>query len=137
LGGLRTSPQHMEATVEKFGMLDLTFEAVAPIPACPRASAKLLRDLELIDLRDEDSILLGLEDKWQRFLQDLVAESAKGQWIVKMLLQYPNFYNTNDLTKAPHSMPRVNPITFPERFLIKDACLTNCDQVWLFKHFHV
>ncbi len=137
LGGLLTAEETNYGSLKKYRLLDLSFDTISPLPEAHSIDARFLKNVGYLpdaeDIKD-GPILPECDDAG--LLEELIDDINKKVWLVKVFLR-------DDELETAIEQHRVSDLLetfdlesyFPREFSVTDACLTNCDTVWLFKHF--
>jgi hypothetical protein len=149
---LELCPEHIHGAIGKYRIIDLTFAATIPVlsPA-DRVDRQGLVELGFLSAKNEEA-LSESEDRDPTCLEELVEEMASERESVKVFLQAMPIRNAMkeffdevvkiqatglkfDDAMAKAIEQRADSL-FPGKFIIRDACITNSDFVWFYKHFY-
>ena len=106
----------------KYGIVDLTFRGPRTLFDVVPASGESRRELRELGLG---------------FLTDVVDQIVPDACLIKVLLTSPPVPLRPPQMLQLLEAQRLPPDYLPRRFVIEDACLTNCGAVWLNKHFYL
>jgi hypothetical protein len=137
LRGLLTAEGTNYGSLKKYRLLDLSFDTVCPLPEADSIDAHFLKNVGYLsdteDLKD-GPILPGCDDAG--LLEELIDAINRKAWMVKVFLEDREHETAIEQHRVPGPAETFDLESyFPREFSVKDACLTNCDTVWLFKHF--
>jgi hypothetical protein len=120
---------YREGAIAKYGILDVTFGIGSTSLEIRRPGLGILRSLALVDGGTESA------DVTDGFLGDLISESEAGTLYLKVFLETEARLSARDaLDRLRQGM---SPGFWPNRFVVKDACLTGAPSIWLAKHFYM
>lgn len=131
-------PEQHALTLAKYDLLDLTFEVAGEIPAGDAENGmRLLRSLGFIPAQEfrkayaSYAALLELDAEDPTCLADLDEDLQQGRSLLRLLLRTDRpAYEGRTRLELPAGY-------FPCAFIVIDACLTNAQIVWLWKHFYL
>ncbi|MCW5821419.1 MAG: hypothetical protein KIT34_01370 [Cyanobacteria bacterium TGS_CYA1] len=127
--------ENFEGGFLKYGILDLKFDLIETNSPIEKQSVRFLKDMGfLVDKVDvNDSIF---PDAGIGFLQDMLDETKTNKLIFKIFLESTDYRGIRDNPKQ-NIMELNSEQYFPNKFVVRDACITNCTLIWLNKHFYL
>lgn len=154
-GTLKLRSTNMRGTLAKYKLLDLSFAAAnLTLASEDRINRKVLASLGFVpakgDLTSNDTF--ASDDGDPNCIRHLVDYTQEGCEWVKVFLDVWPIRNAFEeyigaLRKRPASVDAEDHVLmefmrqvdglFPSQFLIRDACITSSDFVWLHKHFYM
>lgn len=152
-GGFRlvTTRNELRGALGKYGILDLEFEAAAPLPASDCVNRNALYDLGFFDQTEREagvelgnvsdptcisSVLEHLEAQktfLKVFLRCETDERAM-QRLMSEARQDPDFEQSGLVDNTIARLVEEAEKRLPKDFVVDDACLTNSTYVWLHRH---
>lgn len=120
----------------KYGLLDCEYFDVVTdfIPEPQRA--KFLKDMGFLpDKADVNDELFP--DAGIGFLEEMVDEIRQGKLLFKIMLDSSGAYRGAQGGALDKCMSIDPNRYFPCKFVVRDACITNCSLIWLIKHFYL
>lgn len=135
-GGPET--EHRQETLRRYGLLDLCYCIPAVLPAQAARGIPLLRGLGLLGptsgeaeraLRD----MLGLDGG--DFVGDWLSEIKRGKTHLRVFLRERQGIAPGEFLRRRRS--GLGPGFWPREFVVLDACLTNLESAWTWKHFYL
>jgi hypothetical protein len=139
VGLLQTDEGTNQGSLKKYRLLDLVFDATSLLPETRSIDARFLKNTGYLpdteDLKD-GPIMPGCDDA--SLLEVLIDDINKKVWVVKMFLEDDELKNAIEQHRVAELSKTFDVSSYLSReFSVRDACLTNCETVWLFKHFYL
>ncbi len=123
-------------TFLKYGLLDYKFAVSNPQMTAERKSVRFLKEMDILpDKKDVSDAIFP--DAGIAFLEEMLDDARKGKLILKIFLDSQGDYRGAKgapVEKWANTDPNKY---FPCKFIVRDACLTNCNLIWLNKHFYL
>lgn len=120
----------------KYGLLDCEYFDVVTdfVPESQRV--KFLKDMGFLpDKQDVNDAVFP--DAGIGFLEEMVDEIRQDKLLFKIMLDSRGAYRGAQGAQLDKCM-RTDPNKyFPCKFVVRDACLTNCSLIWLNRHFYL
>ncbi len=143
---LLTETERIHGMLAKYDFIDLTFRVpdYLLLQSYYQSGISLLRELLPVkEPSNEEEDYQEIDDEFFKdlFILEMLAEEVDaGLTLCRMVLhrQSPRPYEERAKINS-RTLPRlILPNNyFPHRFVIGDACLTNAQAVWFFKHFYL
>lgn len=125
-----------EGTFMKHGLLDYSYPVLDSPVMAERQPVRFLKEIGLLlDRADVDDAIFP--DAGLGFLEELLEQVRANQLLFKIVLDSEGEYRG---TQGPYGdkWRELDPSQFfPCRFVVSDACLSNCSSIWLAKHFYL
>lgn len=132
---LKKNDQNHEGTFLKYGILDLEFEINDTNFEIEKRSVRFLKEMGILTDKAEvdDSFL---PDAGIGFLEEMLEETKTNKLLFKIFLESSQYQG---IKSTPlENIHAINPEKyFPCKFIVRDACITNCSYIWLTKHFYL
>ncbi len=151
------NPESYEGELAKHNFITLTFSVPRTLLTdCPIVDSKTFRELGFVFSTEDKAAMLEGEN-WS-MLDSIAEDVGQNNAIIKLFLEVeppqtpsPTWRQRLELTiKKIFKVPEVPPATpkrilklrleenyFPKTFIVRDACLTNSDAIWLGKRFYL
>lgn len=117
VGAMRNSMQHVSGVLAKYNMMDLTFDA----PQIEIGDS----DIQGLNLLKQ----LGFVPGSRCFLGYLAKELEEEQTVIRVFLR-----GEQDIPFTRNSVAESH---LPQRFVVRDICITNAPGVWFYRHFYM
>lgn len=128
--------EHPDVPFRKYGILDLAFEVLNTDHPIDRKPARFLKEMGFLPDRAEvdDAVF---PDAGIGFLEEMLEQTQSGKLMLKLFLRSRGGYQGAKDRPVEEWLKMDLTKHFPCKFAIVDACITNCDLIWLNKHFYL
>lgn len=128
--------EHPDVPFRKYGILDIDFEVQSSDIPGGRKSVRFLKEMGFLpDRADVDDGVFP--DAGIGFLEEMLEQAKAGKLILKLFLRSKGTYQGAKDRPVEEWLNMDLRQHFPCNFEIVDACITNCDLIWLNKHFYL
>ena len=125
-----------DAAFRKYGLLDYSFLLVQSNFIAERQNVRFLKEMGwLLEKEDVDDLLFP--DGGIGFLQEMIDQIKENNMVCDIRLESCGRYRGLQDAPSENWQSVETAQFFPCEFIVRDACITNCRDIWLNKYFYL